>query len=402
MLIAAIAILSTIVLVPVLHYLVLRPLVDEWAREDVYVTYKTQSELKAIMKGDTRIEWIYDLEGKKLDEHFDVHPLKPNEPPVYSTLAPGYKMGLLRQFLRWFFEKYYGVVWVGIEPYHVLVYQFAWIKYDQENGVTKYHMVPRDELVDSIFSNYSNYGLPIDDAETGAGSLGQLKDSDNQVQKVPVHVDFTFETETINPDRSLFRATGLSTAGDWILSVAAVLTSHLKAWIGSKTYEQLISVNTSPEQKEELQSILKEVNDEISTYGQRINKLQFINVDLKDEELKSAARKLFIAEQDRLAAVKIKLQRIELAEAEYAKAERPVAGLAAGLAKIAAIPGGIQAWQAQQLSNSKITVYAPGGTGTNLLVQATQPSEPAPRQNQPTPVATTPAPDDRPEPENPS
>ncbi len=278
----------------------------------------TAGEIQVIMKGNSPVEFIYDLIGKVLDKNGKAIPWRQDLNEFrYSRMARDEVMGPRRAFLRWFFWNFYGVIWVGIKPYRVFMYHYSWLKYEEQGvGGNTYALIAKSVDVWSIYDGYDTYGLRVDNAETGASEVikaavqaaidnvgkkkkKQEKSPISEKGKIAIIAEFTFGTETVNPDYALFKRTGISTAGDWILVVNAILRDHLKAWLGSSNWEALVSQRGTTA----FETILIAVNAyTIRNIGIKVTDLRFLNVDLKDEALKTALQAPFIAHQNRLAA----------------------------------------------------------------------------------------------------
>lgn len=446
-------------------YFLFRWLLYELAQDNILFTLRTEGEIKAIMKGDTCVRYVMEVENYLIDpDGFDVfkgsvhnlrhytldlletHKLKksrdsdgtptkaydpafvekklqthkvrrddgsekeePIDPPVLrQEFENRLRRANERSWEDWksWFELCFGVVWVGFPPYHVFEYPFRWIKYtrqDAEEGDTspeaiKYRMIPRTDTVDSLYFRYPAYGLQIDDAETGAGSLGRggAGGKTAVLEKVQVILDIVFETVTDNPQKTLFRSTGLSSAGDWIIAVAAEIRDQIRPFVARRSYEELIEIKDQSNQPESgnggkghdpvLVALQTEVIDRINAkiirdYGQHIDRLRIVNVDLKDPEIKRETAAYFKAKQKADAAEQKKRERMTLADATEREAAAPLLGKAKGYKAIMEAGGG-NIIISEELGKLR-GVYAPGKDGIFINVAgvtAGQQDQPEPAQ----------------------
>ncbi len=385
-------------------YICLRFLFYEMAKQDFWVTLRTDGEIKAKMRGDECVGYIMKVENHRIDpDGFDI--FKGSFESYANFLAkaaerkrdvndPGFDPGFIEEKLNQqnqltdklknevdeansstVFEEIFGVVWVGIPPYHIFTYQFRWLKYGQQKaqaGVpsAEVGMFARDEQVDSLFFRYPQYGVKIEDAETGAGeSLAATTDKGEVITKVQVTAWLVFETTTVNPQKTLFRTAALSSAGDWQQALVREISGRARTWLGNTDWDTLVR------NKNGVEKALCEIRDGINgvdkdglpirkaqissvrDYGQRIIKISMINVDLKNKDLQTAYENVFSAEKERDANV-------AKAAGQRALAAAPVKGEADGFELISKVPGGERMYMAKQLGN--IRVYAPGRDGLFL------------------------------------
>ena len=395
-------------------YIALRFLFDEMAKDkkDWLVTFRTDGEYKAIMRGDTCVRYVVKVENHLIDpEGFDTfkgsfdsyakflvkaRERKLKDDPSFIErklrlddsgnpvqINGQYQLtNRLRQLIieantPTVFEELFGAHWVGFPPYRVFRYPYRWLSYGQakaENGKPSgdVGMQPRDEVVDSLFFRYPKYGVVVEKTETGAGSLATLTDS--KITKVQVGAQFVFETETVNSHKTLFRTAALSSAGDWQQALVREIYDRARMWLGSTgwNWDRLV------EDRENVEKALLKIRDDINgvdedgillyprpqtssvgDYGQRIVKITMPQVNLTDETLQKEYENVFRAQKKRDAD-------IAKAEGERALAAAPIQGEADGFELISKIPGGKKMYMAQQLG--KIRVYAPGRDGLFLSI----------------------------------
>ena len=288
-------------------------------------------------------------------------------------------------------ERWLGVTWVGLPPFRVFSYKFRWIKYAQKEAEEggqpsgEIVMTPRDETVTSLYFRYPVYGIVIDDAETGASTLAkkrakkivetpgseQEREGPPTLERIQLKVDLVIETITRNPQKTLFRTAGLSSAGEWISAVSREIRDRVRPWIGQVNYDFLIN------QKKKVQEALDKIRDEVNggavssirNYGQEIVKIALVNIDLKDETLQESINLIFKTEQERRKADLEAERDLKRARGIRALTAAPYHGKADGMERIAAIAGGAGARMrtAESIGEGGIRVLNVGG-GQHTLV----------------------------------
>src|SRR3989338_10811788 len=415
-----IVLLVIAVILAVSFYLSLCWLFTEMAKRNIIFTLRTEGEIKAIMRGDRCARYVMAVENHIIDpddsdiykgsfqayanELAKTHAKKKDEDPTgfkekkLSLKSDGslktnsdesyelnkkFKKRLQRanpisKKDQGWIELLFGVVWIGFPPYRVFSYQFRWIKYAQEkldSGTPSERVImqPRNELVDSLYFRYPVYGIVADDAETGAGSFGKVEGEAKGLERIKLRLELVMETETANPQKTLFRTAGLSSAGDWLSAISKEIRDAVRKWVGQVDYDTLIKDKTGVVIA--LNRICEEVNgvkngnrrkigglttqtSAVLDYGQKILKISLVNMDLKDKELQKSIDAIFNAEQRLRMADKEAKRLITLAKGQQAEAAASLKGKAEGLRDIAAITGGQEMYTAEQLGN--INVYAPG------------------------------------------
>jgi hypothetical protein len=372
-------------------YLALRYLLNEMAKENNLVTFRTDGEIKAIMRGDTCVRYLMKVENHRIDpDGFDIFKgsltsyaaelgraaeEKRKDPgfrerkikPIGDKFAllPDVKEAIEEANSTTLFEEIFGVYWVGFVPYRVFIYPFRWLKYGQRKGAEgipseQVDVHPREDDVDSLYFRYSQYALKFSKLETGAGVL--LKEAlDKEKGKgkgilVQVKGTLVFETVTKNPQKTLFRTAALSSAGDWQQALIKEITDRIRKWLGTTDWDTVIG------EKEKVADGLDQIREKINEvaikdYGQEIVRISMTSIDLEDDSLQQAYQSVLLAEKKRDA---------DIAEADgiEAKSAAPVLGKAKGLKAISQIPGGKEMYMAEQIGN--IRVYAPGRDGLLL------------------------------------
>lgn len=424
-------------------YLSLRNMFAQMAEENLLVTYRTDGELKAVMRGETYIRSIAQMDNHRIDpqggdifkgsfESYAAFLVKarrkkiaedpgfierklelgdngnplfvgldgkniPTDEEGYPIDGKGARIEKARGNYKLtkeleeaidkansssLFEELFGVVWVGFPPYKIFNYNFRWIKYGQmkseEDKTSKVQMHLREGLVHSVFHRYPQYGLVMDDLETQAGEkLAKITEGDiSESSKVQVHLELVFETETVNLKKTLFRAAGLSSAGDWKQALDTLITDKVRPWIGTTNWDELVKNKNVIEEK--LANIAKEINgldpeglpesekklatSSVRDYGQKIVRISMVQINLKDNDLQKAHLDVAVARKD-LERAKLQAEgKKALAAAEI---EGRTVGKAKGYAKIAEVEGGVDMHIAEQIGN--IGVLNIGGNAGSLL-----------------------------------
>lgn len=435
----------------VVSYYIIRWLFTEMAKRNILFTLRTEGEIKAIMRGDKCVRYVMTVENHIIDPiDFDIfkgsfrayanqlakiHEVKKAEDPGFverklvEIKGPDGGKSLKKnddgsyKFNEDFedkliqtnpqekenfslLERWFGIVWVGFPPYRVFTYNFRWIKYAQEkdSNETKPTMKARQDLVSSLYFRYPVYGVIIDDAETGAGSFGKTEDgSQPKLERIQLKLELTLETETINPQKTLFRTAGLSSAGDWLSAISKEARDAIRTWVGSLDYDTFVASGSNGADSK-ITTGLGEIRDRINNaiiengvakdrqnkaqisavldYGQRIVKISLINMDFADSSLQNSMKDIFKAKQDVLKADQERQAMETRAKGERAKAAAPILGKADGLRQIAGIQdGGREMYIAEQLGQLK-GVYAPGQDKVflNVATGVTGSNPPAPEK----------------------
>ncbi len=408
--ITAILLITAIVAVCYILYLLIRALLARMAENDFLFTFRTEGEIKAIMKGDKCVRYLMAVDNYIIDpDDFDIFygsiekyrqhllaqaAVRKNDPAfTEQKLKPdgSFKNGFEERLRKtnpssdkefsWF-ERNFGVVWIGFPPYRVFSYPFRWTKFmgessgadkEKEEGYTVierngYSIIRREGTVNSLYFRYPNYVAEVKDAETGAGTAFGKEDANGKrLEKVQINMTLVFETVTTNPQKTLFRSTGLSSAGDWLVALVAELQGHLRSWVGQKTYDQLISVlETDKESTRILDDVIADINKKINPdYGQKITTIRIVSVELTDPSLQASVLAYFKAKQEADAAEEEKRKRVTLAEATKRESAATLLGEAEGLEAIVKA-GGERMKIAEQLGKLR-GVYAPGKEGGVFL-----------------------------------
>lgn len=217
----------TAVLVLLVGLVVLAPFFLKWlGEENILVTTVKEGTAKAIMRGKSFERFIMAFAGYHLNDPTKSW-YKPNFPD-WEVLYHG--KGNRHGFTytqddfyddRSFILKHLGLYRVGW-PWanNVYVYAFEWNEtYTDSEGKEK--VLPRAEATDFIFVTDFTYAIVTQEAET----RDLLPTDERTLVTVAVR----------NPYRALF------SGEDWMRRITAVINRHVRNFVGSKTYEELIS-----------------------------------------------------------------------------------------------------------------------------------------------------------------
>ena len=290
------------------------------AKEDVLFTTVKEGTVKAIMRGTSFDRFIMSFEGYHLNNPKAPY-YKPNYTNEKSSVVklPEWEILYHGEGNKYAFEKtndeyyderhwflkYLGLYWVGW-PWanNVYVYQFEWNETFTEEGTGVEKILPRAEATDFIYASDFTYAVKTDGAET--------KDL------LPIDV-LTLVTVAIrNPYRALFSGQG------WIQRLDAAINRHVRVFIGSKGYNNLISLTDNDE--EQIGAVLQKSAEEFSRpiidlskqlayetdkspepkglrgkYGVEIRTADLQTIELSGDikkELQTAATKVYTSEQD--------------------------------------------------------------------------------------------------------
>lgn len=189
--------------------------------------------------------------------------------------------------------KYLGIYWIGW-PWanRVYVYGFEWNEtYTDSAGVEQ--VLPRTKATDFIYVADFTYAIKTSSAETN--------------DRLPTD-ELTLVTVAIrNPYRALF------SGEDWMRRITAAINRHARVFVGSKSYQQLISTDTATSQREFSDPIIKlsgRLPDDVDgqlphglqgRYGAQIRTADLQTVELsgdaKDATQKAATRE-YVAKQE--------------------------------------------------------------------------------------------------------
>jgi len=202
------------------------PLVATWLAENniLYTTVK-ETTVKAIVRGRALDHFVMAFADYHLND-----PRKPwfdHEQPDWEVLyhgktatSPGEPDAKYDD--RTQFQKSLGVYWVGWPwALRVYEYEFEWNETKAESGTGFERVYPRKEWTDFAFVSDFTYAIPTEGAET------QDRLETNELTLATVAI--------CNPYRALF------SAEDWMRRITAEINRRARAYIGGKTYQDLLA-----------------------------------------------------------------------------------------------------------------------------------------------------------------
>lgn len=197
---------------------------------DVLFAKVPEGTARAIVAGKSFHGFISSVRGKRLnDPHKD----------GFDGLKPSWELlddptpergGLLR---GWF-----GVFFVGIPPFRIVYkYRFQWNEFrPNEKGADE--IWPRDMLTSIVYCIPFPYAMTLSEAETSEG--------------LPLNVTYQVTVVITNPFKALFQTE------NWMEQMSAAVSRAVRNYVGSRTYEQLLSETNKNKDGE------SEINDNFS------------------------------------------------------------------------------------------------------------------------------------------
>ena len=247
-------------------------------------------------------EWEILYHGKRIENESEDEKMRDGDGSSKNELVKEKKMQERSYDDRPAWLKHLGLYWVGW-PWNasVYVYQFEWNEtYTDSEG--KAHILPRAEATDFIFVADFTYAIKTVGAET--------KD------RLPTD-ELTLVTIAIrNPYRALF------SGEDWLMRVTAAINRHMRNFVGSKGYQELISpdkenwvdfstpiIKLNEKLPDDLQKRGLKANPPFGLkgrYGVEIRTADLQSIDFSEigrEELQRAATKVYVAGQEAEAEI---------------------------------------------------------------------------------------------------
>jgi len=224
------------------------PFFMQWlAKENIFFTTVKEGTVKAIMRGDSFDHFIMSFAGYHLNDPKKVlDPKKPKKRAWYKPTIKdedkkdvklpdwevvyhgvGNKKGFEKTDDKFYddrlsFLKELGLYWVGW-PWanNVYVYGFEWNETCTEKGGEE-KVLPRAEATDFIYVADFTYAILTEEAETR--------------DRLPVNTLTLITVAIRNPYRALF------SGEDWMRRVTAAINRHVRNFVGSKDFQELISL----------------------------------------------------------------------------------------------------------------------------------------------------------------
>jgi hypothetical protein len=346
------------------------------SRKEKFFSHRRTGEITTYVKNANEEEkdpgellfFLGDLEDHYLNDpdHPDYNPKKED----WEILVVPRKKGMIDN--RTLLNKWANIYGVGIYPIvKTLVYDFAWNKWDQPRGSTELVMVPRHEMVISIFWKFP-YGLLIEKAETR--------------DQIEVDVYLMVGTEIVNPKRALFDT---KPAGEWLLRVLAFVEAEMRDLVGRTSYQDIIEQDLDPSMTTVLENVNKNKQGDKTVwhYGAKFTEIKVRKIQKRvSAEVEKSITAKIVAKNNADA------RKEEAAgEAEYITktADATAKGIEKRYAAAAAHPGGIQAlaWETSTGNLATAPNLQVLGSGVMPMVSLTPPKDAAPTST-PAPAPT--------------
>ncbi|MFA5744773.1 MAG: hypothetical protein WC887_01005 [Candidatus Paceibacterota bacterium] len=260
------AVLFVVVCVLIGAAIVSFPFFLQWlARENIFFTTVKEGTAKAIMRGDSFERFIMSFSGYHINApgkygyktEFVNSDGKTEKLPDWEVVYHG--VGNEKGFEqtddcayddRSELLKKLGLYWVGW-PWatNVYVYMFEWNE-ASTNKEGEEKVLPRAEASDFIFVADFTYIVVTKDAET----KDRLQTDETTLVTVAVR----------NPYRALF------SGEDWMRRVVAAVNREMRTFVGSKSYQQLISSDEESGDRETAKEIWKNLSASIIDLSDRL------------------------------------------------------------------------------------------------------------------------------------
>lgn len=197
-----------------LEIVVLSAMVSLWpfllAKLDLFFTFIKEGEAKIVARGETYCKTIFALKGHRIKRNGDIEQL----PPGASEPT------------KWFWEKYFGVSWVGLPPFQkIYSYRLRWTSYKPTGRSGEKAPEVNDETLSSVFIKDKVYFGLIQDVET--------------IEGIPLRVEFLATLRVVNPYKAVFLIS------NWVETVIDRISQQGRVYIGNKTYKELQTGETS-------------------------------------------------------------------------------------------------------------------------------------------------------------
>jgi len=192
-----------------------------------------------------------------------------------------------------FWEKKLGVRWIGLYPWNTIYhYRFRWNKWAKPVEKTDYEIVPRDEIVDSVYFR-APYALKLVDLET-SDRLG-----------VTSEIVFTIKMKNIK--------TALFLTSDWLANTSAEISAAIRDFFGQRNYNDLIVMQNEINSKSvsgaisEFVSAIKTLNTSgfgnealPDKFGVEIDDISLLSIEIGEPkgELAKATHKKYVADRE--------------------------------------------------------------------------------------------------------
>jgi hypothetical protein len=286
---------------------------------------------------------------------------------------------LIPEGIARFLPSFRGIHWIGLPPnVEVYTYRFTWNSLEEEpdpqnkDGV-RAKLKLSEEQIDYILLQEDVYAFPLDKVE--------CKD------KIPLNSIILVGGRIINPYKALFRVER------WLEAVSNRVGAQMRDFFGNKSYEELVSLTTTPitpsagqsampqEMLEKFQPTIDEIR---MKWGFEISFIRIYTIDPGSDLAKEF-----------IQATTVKYVETQKADAAVEEGRGLAARDKAHFEAVAGIPGGVEMFKWQRIGESGLTTYVEGGGVVPAISigggQGQSPQGGGPRRRQRNPGPTQPA-----------
>jgi regulator of protease activity HflC (stomatin/prohibitin superfamily) len=192
-----------------------------------------------------------------------------------------------------YFERKFGVRWIGFYPWNSIYhYRFRWNKWARPPQKTDYEIIPKDEIVDSVYFR-APYALVLKGLETS--------------ERLELTVEIVFTPKMINVNTALFLTS------DWLANTSAQVTAAARDFFGLRDYNDLVKMQNEINSKavsgtvsdfvEAMKSLNNKGfgNDPLPVkFGVMIDDISLLSIEIGEPkgDLARATHKKYVAERD--------------------------------------------------------------------------------------------------------
>lgn len=274
------------------------PFLMNWLADgdDLY-TKVAEGTAKAVMRGKSLSRIIMSFQG---------HHLNDPSAPWYDESLPEWEvlkndLGETYESRGWLTKKL-GIYSVGIPPFmSVYNYRFAWSEMELDVTTGKEEISTRKDFTDFIYVIPFPYVLVLAEAET----------RDN----LPVDLQYQLVVKVTNPAKALFGTE------NWREVVTGAANSEARNFVGSKSYQQLVSETHEPDEHgpagpdDRFAKMILALNNHLPDGGSGLRERYGVEVVAADVQrvdpagdnkalIEEVTVRAYVAEQDKIATIK--------------------------------------------------------------------------------------------------
>lgn len=288
-----------------------------WLGEnDIFVTYVPEGRAMAVVRGKKFVRTIMSWTGKTIDNSGDI---------IDS-----------QQLQKNWLLDFFGLQWVGLWPwFSIYSYKFPFTTVD-ENGEIK---TRSNEVTKYVYLTDYVYFVRVKEAETS--------------ENFPVQMGLLLTVRVENPYKALFRV------ANWLGTLSDLVAADTRDFIGSKTFEELITRGETETQRELFARLNKTIRSVKRQYGVKVERVDIHSVDPAGEhaeKLREVATKKYVAEREAEALE-------ALGDGRRRAIEKEASALGSDEAKMA-----LQARVAEEMARGGRTVVMSGKQNPTTIV----------------------------------